>query len=88
MMTIFSGIPAAAGTGAGVSSGGLVSFSAICASSNRTMATNVKFAMAMPSAKRSTRMMHQTKQRNWRMNMIGCDRRIDARLCQRLDDVN
>jgi hypothetical protein len=36
------------------------------------MATNVKFAMAMPSAKRVTRVTHQAQQGIWRVNTMDC----------------
>jgi hypothetical protein len=39
---------------------------------NRTMPTNVKFAMAMPSAKRVTRVTHQVQQGIWRVNTMDC----------------
>jgi len=51
------------------------------------MATNGKFAMAMPSAEKKKRMTYQPKHGHWRVNAKNGGRRGDMRPSQSLDDV-
>jgi len=51
------------------------------------MATNGKFAMAMPSAERKKRAMHQPKQGHWRVNTKDGGRMGNTPPSQSLDDV-
>lgn len=55
--------------------------------SHESLATNGKFAMAMPPAESVARVTHQPQQAIWRVNTMDCGRRGDPCPCQHLDNV-